>query len=497
MKGFKGLTAVGLSMMLLACGGSAGGGKGAISAADDSGRKSHGGQAVSKEAAASFDQAIASFQANDKGSSWNDASCKSTAEQFMKASDEQESAGGKPLAVAIYNAGLSYQRCGKDDEAQKAFQNAQNADASFHRAKAQLALYKYKKSGDLDEAIRELDQVIRDAKFQNVEALVSLAALQMQRGGTTSGPGCDDDLSCAKLNLQRALAIDDGFMPAANQLSVYYMEQAKAKAGGKKPAGRKGRRGALVVAGSQALDVNKQQLDLAALVASQGLQKNPSYAPLHNTVGLIMVQLKNYNGAVKSFGRASQLDPKFFEAHMNYGAVNLTFRGFSEAEGAYRKALGLRPKDYEAHLGLALAIRGQINDSNFDAAVKEAQEHLDECKKIAPDRPETYYNEAILTQEFRAKRAGDKPIPVLKKASNQYREFISKAGGDEVFAEAVKRSKDRSQDIEDTIKFIEEGEEAKKNMPPPPPAPAPAADAKADPKAAAAAPPKKDEKKKP
>ncbi|HEY6728438.1 MAG TPA: hypothetical protein VI197_30720, partial [Polyangiaceae bacterium] len=172
MKGFKGLTAVGLSMMLLACGGSAGGGKGAISAENDSGRKSHGGQAVSKEAAASFDQAIASFQANDKGSSWNDASCKSTADQFMKASSEQESAGGKPLAVAIYNAGLSYQRCGKDDEAQKAFQNAQNADASFHRAKAQLALYKYQKSGDLDEAIRELDQVIRDAKFQNVEALV-------------------------------------------------------------------------------------------------------------------------------------------------------------------------------------------------------------------------------------------------------------------------------------------------------------------------------------
>ena len=44
-----------------------------------------------------------------------------------------------------------------------------------------------------------------------------------------------------------------------------------------------------------------------------------------------------------------------------------------------------------------------------------------------------------------------------------------------MFAEAVKRSKDRSQDIEDTIKFIEEGEEAKKNMPPPPPEPAAAA----------------------
>lgn len=486
MKRIRSLAAIGLGLSLLACGGGASSGKGAVSPKDDSGRRGRHGQVIAKAAAASFDQGLSSFQNNDKSSSWNDGSCKSTADLFLKASEEQEDAGGKPLAVAIYNAGLSYQRCGKDDEAQKHFQNALNIDSKFHRAKAQLALYSYKKSGDIDAAIRDLDQIIRDAKFQNVEALVSLAALQMQRGGNTSGPGCDDDLSCAKLNLQRALAIDDGFMPAANQLSVYYMEQAKAKAGAKKKrGGRKGRGNALVVAGSETIDVNKQQLDLAALVASQALQKNPSYAPLHNTVGLIMVQLKNYNGAVKAFGRASQLDPKFFEAHMNYGAVNLSFRGFGAAEGAYRKALELRPKDYEAHLGLALAIRGQINDSNFDKAVKEAQDHLDQCKKIAPERPEAYYNEAILTQEFRAKRG--KAVPMLEKAAKQYREFISKAGGDEVFAEAVKRSKDRSQDIEDTVKFIKEGEEAAKNAPPPPPPPADAKkdDAKKDDKAAA------------
>ncbi len=484
MKGFQGLAAVGLGFMLLtACGGGSGSGKGAIAPENDSGRRGRHGQVISKAAAVNFDKGLQAFQTNDKASSWNDSSCKSTADLFNSASTEQEDAGGKPLAVAVYNAGLAYQRCGKDDEAQKQFQNALNIDSGFHRAKAQLALYKYKQSGDIDEAIRELDQIIRDAKFQNVEALVSLAALQMQRGGNTSGPGCDDDLSCAKLNLQRALAIDDGFMPAANQLSVYYMEQAKAKASAKKKgSSRGGRRGdALVVAGSETLDVNKQQLDLAALVASQALQKNPSYAPLHNTVGLIMVQLKNYNGAVKAFGRASQLDPKFFEAHMNYGAVNLSFRGFGEAEQAYRKALALRPKNYEAHLGLALAIRGQINDSNFDKAVKEAQEHLDQCKKLAPERPEAYYNEAILTQEFRAKRGN--AVPMLEKAAKQYREFIQKAGSDDVYAEAVKRSKDRSQDIEDTVKFIKEGEEAKKNAPPPPP---PAEDKKDD---------KKDDKK--
>ena len=68
--------------------------------------------------------------------------------------------------------------------------------------------------------------------------------------------------------------------------------------------------------------------------------------------------------------------------------------------------------------GYALALRGEINDSNFDKNVAEAQQHLDEAKKIAPDRAETYYNEAILTQEFRSKRGN--AVPTLKKAAEQY-----------------------------------------------------------------------------
>src|SRR5690606_24144725 len=126
-------------------------------------------------------------------------------------------------------------------------------------------------------------------------------------------------------------------------LSLYYLELAKrdAEKKDKKTKGKK--RGGLVVASDQGLDVNKQQLDLAALVAAQAIRKNPKYAPIHNTAGLIQVQLKNYNGAVQSFKRARSLDPKFYEAHMNYAAVNLGFRGFEEAEKAYREALKLRP----------------------------------------------------------------------------------------------------------------------------------------------------------
>ncbi len=443
------------------CGAAAAGGKSTLPEGKRSGAKSTSGADISKEAAQGYKQALAAFIKHDRAYDWSPASCKASAEAFVAASKQQQSDSGKPLPEALYNAGLSHMRCGQEEEAVSQFQAAAKAGQGFHRARTQMALFDYKKSGNIDSAIGSLEQIIRDAKFQNVEALVSVAALQMERGNEVKDDDGPNDLERAKKNIQRALAIDDSFMPAMNQLAIYYMEQARRNAG-EKPAGR--RRG-LVVAGAERTKINRQQLELAGLVASQGVQKDPNYAALHNTAGLIQVELRDYNGAVKSFGRARKLDPNFFEAHMNYAAVSLSFRGFEEADKAYRDALRLEPKDYEAHLGLALALRGEINDSNYDTVLAEARKHLAECKQLDEGRAEAYYNEAILTQEYEAK-GGDssKSVPALKSAVAKYREFIAKAKGQAAYAEAIKRSGERAKDIEDTIKFIEEGEQLQKEQ---------------------------------
>lgn len=464
MKRLMSIALVGVSASLAACGGPAMvNGKPVLAPEKDSGRKGTGAVSVSKEAAATFDGALDQFVDHDKKQDWAEASCSSVADVFSQAASAQKSDTKAAFPEAIYNAGLAFQRCGKDSEAREKFEDTLKADPGFHRARAQLALYDYSKSGDVDATISKLDQIIRDAKFQNVEGLVALAALQMERGSDQADGDGKNDLERAQRNLQRALAIDDSYMPAFNQLAVYYLEQAKAKAGASAKKGRRGRRG-MEVSGVKGVDVDEQQLDLAALVASQAQRKNPNYAPIHNTTGLIQVQLKNFNGAVKSFGRARALDSKFFEAHMNYAAVSLSFRGYEEAEKAYRDALRLRPKEFEAHLGLALALRGQINDENFEKMVASAQAALEEAKKIDGSRAESYYNEAILTHEFKAKRAaGAGAIPALEKAAQQYRDFVAKAGDSGEFADAVKRSKERSGDIDDTIKFIKEGAQAEKD----------------------------------
>ncbi|MEN9579283.1 MAG: hypothetical protein RJA70_2292, partial [Pseudomonadota bacterium] len=85
-------------------------------------------------------------------------------------------------------------------------------------------------------------------------------------------------------------------------------------------------------------------------------------------------------------------------------------------------------------------------------------------KKLDVARPEAYYNEAILTQEYRSKGSGDtsKTIEVLRQAITQYETFISRAGSRPDFKDAVKVSKDRIQDINDTLQFTSETERLRK-----------------------------------
>src|ERR1700710_1130637 len=149
MTGFKTLVLVSLTALLAACGGSAGI-KGALAPDKVSGKADAKGHEVSKVAAASFDSALDQFAAHDKKQDWDDAACSSIAKAFNDAADSQKSDTGRPFPEAQYNAGLAYQRCGKEADARGEFENTVKSDPSFHRARAQIALYDYAKSNDLD-----------------------------------------------------------------------------------------------------------------------------------------------------------------------------------------------------------------------------------------------------------------------------------------------------------------------------------------------------------
>lgn len=404
------------------------------------------GNAVTTAAANKFNTGLDAMAQHDKAGDWNEASCSSTAQIFVEAAKEQ---GDKTFSEALYNAGLVNQRCKKDDAAKGYFKQVLDKDPKFHRARAQLALYAFAASGekDVDTAINEMRQAaVVDAQFKNVEALVNLGMLYIKRGNSTADADGPSDLARAKKYIQSALAVDDGYMPAFNQLAILYLEAAKQKAG-------RDTKAKTATSSASQKKVDTQALELAALVCSQAVRKNPKYAPIHNTAGMIQVELGNLNSAVSEFNNARTLDPSFYEAQMNFAAVNLRFRGFAQAEEAYRAALKMRPNDYDAHLGLALALRGGIDDTNFDKMVKEASSELEAAKKIAPDRPETYYNDAILTQEYKSKAGTGQAEPELLNAKGLFGQFIQKAGAAPEFADAVKRSKDRMSEIDQIIEF--------------------------------------------
>jgi hypothetical protein len=130
----------------------------------------------------------------------------------------------------------------------------------------------------------------------------------------------------------------------------------------------------------------------------------------------------------------------------------------------------MRPNDYDAHLGLALALRGQITDVNYDKQVAAVQAELDACKKIDAARPDAYYNEGILTQEYKAKSGGGDAatIAALNSAKAIFQSFLDRSADKPEYAGAAKRSKERMQDMEDTITFINTKVAPEPNAPAPP-----------------------------
>ena len=131
---------------------------------------------------------------------------------------------------------------------------------------------------------------------------------------------------------------------------------------------------------------------------------------------------------------------------MNYAAVNLQFRGF-DAGGAGVPQGDRDPPERlrRAPRARARAARRAPTTRTSTRTSRRRAPSSPRPRQIAPDRPETYYNEAILTQEYKAK-SGKGPTSgeaELLNAKKLFDDFIAKAGGATEFADAVKRSKDR------------------------------------------------------
>ena len=399
-------------------------------------------------ARASFDALLVSFAEHDQRRDWTDAECGRIGRGFAEISARHQEHTGRPLATARYNAGLAFQRCGADAEARRQFSRANAIVGGFHAARTELVVYEHRARPNRDRSIERLTQIVSDSKYQDQRALVLLAALELERARELGDGSREREL--ARANLQRALAIDDKYLPALNQLAVYYLDLARAHANARKPA--------LARPSGEPTPVSRRHLELASLVVERALEFDEAYAPLCNTEGVIQVELGNYTAAGRAFARARQSDPGLVEAHMNYAALNLRFRGFSEAEQAYRAAVALAPESYEAHLGLALALRGQLATADPHRLGLEIERELGLAAKLEPLRPEVDYNHArFALARVRTAQTPGELIRTIEQATNDFRRFVEKAGKDPRFAQDVAKAREQVADLKDTGPFLLEG----------------------------------------
>src|SRR6185503_5037255 len=87
--------------------------------------------------------------------------------------------------------------------------------------------------------------------------------------------------------------------------------------------------------GTYKIKPDLQTLELGLLVSEEASRRDPNYAWIWNTQGLILLAMARTASATLTDTEATEKDTKFFEAWMNYAAINLAFRGYGEAAKGY------------------------------------------------------------------------------------------------------------------------------------------------------------------
>ena len=280
-------------------------------------------------------------------------------------------------------------------------------------------------------------------------------------------------------NIRQALALDDRYIPARNQLALSYLQQAGD-------------------------DPNSRMIFLAGLVCQQAVGVAQAHdaelapdvrtfvADVMNTWGIIDIRRNEIIKALEHFRRAYTLNPNMFEAWVNSGTINLSFRGYQDAREAFEHAIHLRDDSYDAHIGLGVALRGlalTAPDAERSGMLARAQQEYERARTLDGNRPDAYYNLGVLNMNY---MGGS--IPTLRQARELLQQFVSRAGAVPRLAESVRNANHHIHNIDSTIQALEAtgGGSAPSSTPAPAGAPAatpaPAAPAPAAPAAPPAAP---------
>ena len=370
-----------------------------------------------------WDAAVTYFAESEKAG-WNGDRCDDAAEKFV-------AAGKGKRADAFFNAGVAYQKCSKLADAERHYKQALAVDANYAPALASLGELAFR-AGRRDEAVQLWKQAVdKDGRLEVTAARVNLAALAYQQIRATSVAATRAQLEKDAIgHLQRTLAIDNDNIVAYTLMALIYMEGAER---------------------------NRNRLDVAELLISEGKKRNDRYAPLWNASGILKMKRGNVAKALEDFRQAVQLDPKLAEARMNVGQIVLSSRNYDDAENQFREVLAMERNNYEALIGLGIALRGQATvaraagkSGDFDAKIKDAEDTYNKAMTLDRNRPDSYYNLGLLYKDYKTNSEDQsRNIAQYRRAKQYFQDYLARADKSE------EKRDDAQGHIQDCDKYVD------------------------------------------
>jgi len=416
------------SLLLLiasACGGSSAGSerdtRPPVAEAPRPARKPKIDRDVSGEAKRDFARAVAFYQEKGKAG-WDRDACVAAARRF-----EDVAHAYSKMVEAHYNAGLSYQNCRMNKEAEAAYEAALAIQSSHAPSLSNLGQI-YFQAGNEARARDYWEKAVQaDQKIAGARNNLAWLMIRQVREGKASLRDSEDKI----LNhLRSVLAVENDNVEAYVLLALLYME------------------------GSER---NKSRLTLAKLLLDKAKEWSDKFAPLYNARGLLELKNDNVAQALDEFQKAVALDPNLVEARMNVGNIVLGFRKYEEAGKQFNAVLVEQPRNYDAIIGLGIAQRGL---KQLDQAEKSYQK----AAELDAQRADAYFNLGVLYKDFRANETPD-----LNAAQGHYRMaikyFQQAQGKPNVDPDVQREARDNISDCEKDLRSLDEAIRAQQNQP--------------------------------
>lgn len=119
---------------------------------------------------------------------------------------------------------------------------------------------------------------------------------------------------------------------------------------------------------------------------------NPNYADGFNNLGLILIELGQFDEAIEAYKRAIVIKPEYAEAFNGMGNALKEKGELEKAIGAYEKSIVIQPRNAKAYYNVGVTLHEQRK-------LKEAIRNYEQALAVTPDLVEAHYNMGVALGE--------------------------------------------------------------------------------------------------